>query len=107
MLGGTKAANFSISAVPDKGWLVVSHRSPPDPWGWGGPGAIRAAFVNLEGKPENLLKEESPQTRLPNWLDMGREKSKTATWPWATAPVRGTASNPSSSGNGTALAARR
>ena len=58
VLGGTKAANFSISAVPGKGWLVVSHRSPPDPWGWGGPGAMRAAFVNLEGKPENSTREE-------------------------------------------------
>ncbi len=82
LLGGTKAANFSLSAAPHKGWLVVSHRSPPDPWGWGGPGAIRAAFVNVEGKPENQVKEESPQSRLPNWLDVGREKSKTATWPW-------------------------
>ncbi len=82
VLGGTKAACFSISAVPQKGWLVVSHRSPPDPWGWGGPGAMRAAFVNLEGKPANAIKEDYPQSRLPNWLDMGRDKSKMATWPW-------------------------
>jgi hypothetical protein len=82
LLGGTKAANFSISAVPGKGWLVVSHRSAPDPWGWGGPGAMRAAFVNLQGKPENSTREESPQSRLPNWLDVGREKTKTSTWPW-------------------------
>jgi hypothetical protein len=82
VLSGTKAANFSISAVPGKGWLVISHRSPPDPWGWGGPGAMRANFVNLEGKTENSLKEESLQNRLPNWLDVGREKTKTSTWPW-------------------------
>ncbi len=72
VLGGTKTAVFSLSAVPDKGWLVVSHRSPPDPWGWGGPGAMRAAFVNAEGKVENPVKEDYPKARLPNWLDMGK-----------------------------------
>lgn len=82
VLGGTKTAVFSLSAVPDKGWLVVSHRSPPDPWGWGGPGAMRAAFVNAEGKVENPVKEDYPKARLPNWLDMGREKKPGATWPW-------------------------
>mgnify|MGYP005837855885 CR=1 FL=1 len=81
-LGGTKAAIFSLSAVPDAGWLVVSHRSRPDPWGWGGPGAMRAAFVNAEGTPENPVREESPRDRLPNWLDYGREKKPGATWPW-------------------------
>ncbi len=82
ILGGTKSAIFSLSAVPDKGWLVVTHRSPPDPWGWGGPGAMRAAFVGLEGKTLEPVKEQYPQARLANWLDFGREKKPGATWPW-------------------------
>ena len=82
---GTKAAVFSISPVPQRGWLVVSHRSPPDPWGWGGPGAMRTALVNLEGQTENedALKEPAgARERLPGWLDMGLAKTEGATWPW-------------------------
>ena len=81
----TKAAAFSISAVPGKGWLVVGHRSPPDPWGWGGPGAMRAAFVNPDGTLENQDAVKEPAgvaARLPGWLDFGREKKPGATWPW-------------------------
>ena len=85
VIGGTKAAVFSISGVPGKGWLVVSHRSPPDPWGWGGPGAMRAVLVNAQGQPENqdAVKEQGlGKDRLPGWLDMGRAKAKGDTWPW-------------------------
>ena len=81
----TKAAAFSVSAAPGKGWLVVGHRSPPDPWGWGGPGAMRAAFVNPDGKLENqdAIKEPAGvKARLPCWLDFGRAKKPGATWPW-------------------------
>jgi len=85
VMGGTKAAVFAISGVPGKGWLVVSHRSPPDPWGWGGPGAMRATLVNAEGRPENTDAAKEPsglQERLPGWLDMGKAKAKGDTWPW-------------------------
>jgi hypothetical protein len=85
VLGGTKAAVFSLSPVPGRGWLAVSHRSPPDPWGWGGPGAMRAALIGPrgEGEDKEALKEPSGvQSRLPNWLDMGKEKKAGATWPW-------------------------
>lgn len=82
VFGGTKPACFSVSAVPSKGWLVASHRSPPDPWGWNGPGAVRAAFINLEGKVDSPVPDDYPRDRLPNWLDMGGANSKTATWPW-------------------------
>ncbi|HUT35323.1 MAG TPA: hypothetical protein VNE39_17685 [Planctomycetota bacterium] len=81
----TKAAAFSLSAAAAKGWLVVGHRSPPDPWGWGGPGAMRAAFVNPDGKLENQDAVKEPagvKSRLPGWLDFGREKKPGATWPW-------------------------
>lgn len=81
-LGGTKSAVFSLSAVPERGWLVVSHRSPPDPWGWGGPGAMRASFVGPDAQPVDPVKESYPRERLPHWLDMGREKKAGATWPW-------------------------
>jgi hypothetical protein len=84
---GTKAARFCIAGIPgaEAGWLVVSHRAPPDPWGWGGPGAARVAFVNAVGRVQNpdALKEPAGvKGRLPGWLDVGREKSKTATWPF-------------------------
>jgi hypothetical protein len=81
----TKAATFSISASPGKGWLVVGHRSPPDPWGWGGPGAMRAAWVSLDGKLENQDAVKEPagvKAPLPCWLDCGREKKPGSTWPW-------------------------
>ena len=81
----TKAAAFSVSAAPGKGWLVVGHRSPPDPWGWGGPGAMRAAFVDAGGKLVNQDAVKEPagvKARLPCWLDFGREKKPGATWPW-------------------------
>ena len=84
-LYGTKAADFSISYAGSQGWLIVSHRSRPDPWGWGGPGAMRAAFVNPDGAPTSEVKEPSGvNQRLPNWLDMGKEKREGATWPFGT-----------------------
>ncbi len=82
---GTKAAIFSLSAVPGTGWLVVSHRSPPDPWGWGGPGAMRAVLINGAGQPENQDGVKEPagvQDRLPGWLDLGKARKPGATWPW-------------------------
>lgn len=85
VIKGTKAAVFSLSGVPGRGWLVVSHRSPPDPWGWGGPGAMRAVLVNADGRPENTDGVKEPagvKEQLPGWLDMGREKTKGSTWPW-------------------------
>jgi len=84
-LYSTKAAVFSLSPVPGKGWLVVGHRAPPDPWGWGGPGAMRAALVGADGRVENqdAIKEPAGvQRRLPGWLDLGREKRPGSTWPW-------------------------
>ncbi len=82
---GTKAATFSVSGVPGRGWLVVGHRSPPDPWGWGGPGAVRAALVTSDGRLENQDAVKEPagvRERLPGWLDMGLRRSKGDTWPW-------------------------
>jgi hypothetical protein len=81
----TKTAAFCVSAAGGKGWLVVGHRSPPDPWGWGGPGAMRAAFVNADGKLENQDAVKEPAgvaARLPGWLDFGRGKKPGSTWPW-------------------------
>jgi hypothetical protein len=82
VLGGTKAATFSLSAAPGKGWLAMSHRSPPDPWGWGGPGGMRCAFVSSDGKVENGGKESYPSSKLSNWVDFGSAKKEGATWPW-------------------------
>jgi hypothetical protein len=84
-LSSTKAAVFSLSAAPGGGWLIVGHRSPPDPWGWGGPGAMRAALLSSDGQLENQDAVKEPagvQQRLPGWLDLGKEKTQGATWPW-------------------------
>ena len=81
----TKPAAFSLTGLPGRGWLVIGHRAPPDPWGWGGPGAMRAALLDNEGRLENgdAVKEPAGNwQRLPGWLDVGREKKPGATWPW-------------------------
>jgi len=84
---GTKAARFCITGIPgaESGWLVVSHRAPPDPWGWGGPGAARVSFVGADGRvrnPDALKEPGGAKGRLPGWLDSGRKKTRTATWPF-------------------------
>lgn len=82
---GTKPAAFSLSPVPAQGWLVVCHRSQPDPWGWGGPGAMRAVLMNADGLPVNEDGVKEPagvQERLPGWLDFGKAKRPGAAWPW-------------------------
>jgi len=82
ILRGTKAMRFATAAARGGGWLVVGHRSPPDHWGWGGPGAIRAAYLGPEGKLENAnaIKEPSGNwSKLPNWLDVTDKKA--GTWP--------------------------
>jgi hypothetical protein len=76
---------FSLSAAAKGGWLVVAHRSRPDPWGWGGPGAMRAAFVGPDGKLVNQDAVKEPagvREKLPCWLDIGRDKKPGAAWPW-------------------------
>ena len=80
-----RPAIFSLSDAGGTGWLVVAHRSRPDPWGWGGPGAMRAAFVGPDGKlvNQNAVKEPAGvREKLPCWLDIGRDKKPGATWPW-------------------------
>jgi hypothetical protein len=76
---------YSLSAVPGKGWLLVSHRSLPDAWGWGGPGAIRTTFVTSDGQVDKTMPKEEPNpkplsTELePHWLDRNNGK---ITWPY-------------------------
>lgn len=77
-----KSAAFCVSAAPEKGWLVIGQRSPPDPWGWGGPGAMRCAMVAAEGKVDSPSAKEPAGnwSKLENWLDVGgRDRT---TWPW-------------------------
>jgi len=82
-LRSSKDAVFSLSGVPGKGWLVISHRSPPDPWGWGGPGAARASLVLSSGELADKSVVEEPSgnwSKLPYWLDLGTKDL--GTWPW-------------------------
>lgn len=74
---------FSIAGSP-AGWILLDHRSKPDYWGWGGPGAIRAFLVGPNGalSPDNPKEENTPQNRQANWLDMGKAKQDGATWPY-------------------------
>jgi hypothetical protein len=79
------AAVFSLVPAAGNRWLVISHRSLPDPWGWGGPGAMRAVLIGEDGQPVNQDGIQEPagvQDRLPGWLDLGWEKKEGATWPW-------------------------
>ncbi len=81
----SKPSVFSIAGAQGKGWLVVNQRSPPDYWGWGGPGAIRAYLVLPDGAIDPALKSHIDQdkagnwAKLPNWLDLGGRQAKT--WP--------------------------
>ncbi len=79
----TRFGAFSLSAVPGKGWVYVTHRSKPDPWGWGGPGAIRSYFVCADGIPDTTMPREdgAPKYALqPNWLEAAPQDR--ATWPF-------------------------
>ena len=85
---GSKHPVFSVAALPGRGWLVVNHRSPPDPWGWGGPGGMRCYLMTPDGKLDYSLRPLVKQDRggnwskLPNWLDVGGRKR--TTWPYGT-----------------------
>ncbi len=78
----SSVGRYSLMGVPGKGWLLVTHRSPPDAWGWGGPGAERAYFVLSEGVMDSSMPKEVgyPQgkTKEPNWLDMSGQ----GLWPY-------------------------
>ena len=78
-----KHSIFSLAGAPGTGWMVLDHRSPPDYWGWGGPGAMRSYPVGLDGKIDPGIKKEPAgvQSKQPNWLDIGRSKKDGATWP--------------------------
>lgn len=77
-----KSAAFCVAGAPEKGWLVIGQRSPPDPWGWGGPGAMRCAVVTPDGKIDNPTAKEPSGNwdKLQNWLDVGGRNR--TTWPW-------------------------
>jgi len=64
---------YSLSAVPGKGWLLVTHRNRPNAWGWGGPGAMRCFFILSAGKMDPSMEKEKGypgyDTFEPNWLD--------------------------------------
>ena len=64
----------SLAAAPGGGWLLATHRSPPDAWGWGGPGAIRVVHVTEEGKPDPTQPQEAANPTdkelHPTWLDV-------------------------------------
>ena len=84
----SKGAHYSIGGAPGKGWLVLGHRSPPDPWGWGGPGAMRCGFVDAAGKRVYPAKTKEPSgnwSKLEHWLDVGDRKR--VTWPWGESSI--------------------
>lgn len=78
----TRVGDFSLSAAPGKGCVYVTHRSRPDAWGWGGPGAMRSYFILADGTLDaSMPKEEGyPKYALqPNWLDAATQDR--ANWP--------------------------
>lgn len=80
----TRVGLFSLSAVPGKGWLLVTHRSPPDAWGWGGPGAMRCFFVLADGKLDPSMPKEQGYPGYdklqPHWLDFTTKDRRQ--WPY-------------------------
>jgi len=88
-----KAGCFSLAAAPGKGCLLIGHRSPPDYWNWGGPGAVRCALVTPEAKLAPSLVQYREKTLgkeyyyrkfkvYDDWLDMGERVKGGGMWPW-------------------------
>jgi len=78
-----KHSIFSLAGAPGTGWMVLDHRSPPDYWGWGGPGAMRSYFVLPNGTLDPGITKEPAgiKAKHVNWLDIGLSKKDGATWP--------------------------
>jgi hypothetical protein len=78
-----RVGRYSLAGVPGKGWLLVTHRSPPDAWGWGGPGAVRCYFVLSDGNVDGSMPKEKGypgHEKLPNWVDASTKDR--AIWPY-------------------------
>jgi hypothetical protein len=68
--------------------LAVFTRSQPDYWGWGGPGAMICWLTGPDGKPDaGIPREDHPQSKLPNWLDFGKDKQDGSPWPYGSSAV--------------------
>ena len=78
------AGLISLSAVPGRGWLLVTHRNTPNAWGWGGPGAMRCCFILADGNLDPSLPKENAYPGYdklePNWLDYTTKDR--GNWPW-------------------------
>jgi hypothetical protein len=76
---------YSLSSVPGKGWLFVTHRSPPDAWAWGGTGAMMCYFILSEGGVDISMNKENQKVKSnlqPNWIDVNT--SDREVWPYGT-----------------------
>jgi hypothetical protein len=75
---------YSLSGVPGKGWLLVTHRNSPNAWGWGGPGAMRCYYVLSEGKMDPSMSKENDYPGYdkyePNWVDYSTKDR--SNWPY-------------------------
>jgi hypothetical protein len=63
--------NFSLSAQPGRGALLVADRVKGDAWGWGGPTAIRCSLITSEGKLASPWEGQYPKfgPKDNTWLD--------------------------------------
>jgi hypothetical protein len=78
-----RVGRYSMTGVPGKGWLLVTHRSLPDAWGWGGPGAMRCYFVLSGGTMDGSMPKEADypgHNREANWVDASTKDR--AVWPY-------------------------
>lgn len=79
------AGDGSLAGMPGTGWLFVLHRSNPDFWGWGGPGAMRAFAIRQSGSWDVPPGKEAETPQLgqlqPTWLDVAYGKDEKTTWP--------------------------
>ena len=77
--------HYSLSAVPGKGWLFTTHRSPPDAWAWGGTGAMICYFIPSGKGMDTSVSEENKKVNNklePNWIDVST--SDRENWPYGT-----------------------
>ena len=76
-------SRYSLTGVPGKGWLLVTHRNSPNAWGWGGPGAMRCYFVLSDGTMDGSMPKEAGypgHKKEPNWVDASTKDR--AVWPY-------------------------
>lgn len=74
---------YSVSALPGKGWLFVHHLSPPDAWGWGGPGRIRGYLIPSDAEVDYQMTRENVNPAFPfDAIQIDASSDDRTSWPY-------------------------